>query len=61
MDPSAIKLGANSDDEDDLDIRESWMWGGKRAFIFLIDASENMFEKKVDDSCYFSTCLQVPI
>ncbi|KAK3929969.1 X-ray repair cross-complementing protein 5 [Frankliniella fusca] len=50
--------GFDSDEEDDLDSREPWMWAGKRAFIFLIDASEAMFEKDFNDSSHFMKCIE---
>lgn len=53
--------GSNSDDEDDLDVRESWMWAGRNAHIFLIDATEPMFEKNIDDVSYIQTAIEVHI
>ncbi|KAJ1519274.1 hypothetical protein ONE63_004573 [Megalurothrips usitatus] len=50
--------GIIDDGDDNLDTREGWMWGGKNAIIFLIDATEPMFEKHIDDSSYFMTCIE---
>ncbi|XP_052120380.1 X-ray repair cross-complementing protein 6 isoform X1 [Frankliniella occidentalis] len=58
MNHSTAPWGANSDDEDELDAREPWMWAGKRAFIFLIDATEPMFEKDINDSSHFEKCIK---
>lgn len=48
-----------SDDEDDLDSREPWMWAGKKAYIFLIDVTEPMFERNIEDVSYIQTAFEV--
>lgn len=49
---------SNSDDEDDLDIREPWMWAQKKAYIFLIDVTEPMFTKDIEDKSYIQTAIE---
>ncbi|XP_034257116.1 X-ray repair cross-complementing protein 6 [Thrips palmi] len=58
MNQTGASWRGNSDDEDDLDVREPWMWGGKKAYIFLIDVTERMFETDVQDESFFLTAIQ---
>lgn len=51
--------GDSDDENNDPDNREPGMWAGKRVFIFLIDVTEPMFEKDIDDKTYFVTCIEV--